>query len=248
MQVLAGISIALLIGASIGVAVRLLRLHRRTGALPELLLGAMLLLSVGLGSTLRLAGTRVGAEWASALTLVSVLAIAVGFSLLYVFVWRVFRPEAAWARIFVAAGILALGINFTRSLTVVLSGGRLDPMDMTLSGVLWETLPILVGYVWAASEAFRYHGMMRRRVELGLAEATVSNRFLLWGVMGSSAVAGVSVNIVAAGAQLDVFNHAGVMLASGCIGLLQTVFLTLTLLPPPAYLDWVRSRSQAARV
>jgi len=60
MQVLAGISIALLIGASIGVAVRLLRLHRRTGALPELLLGAMLLLSVGLGYTLRIAGTRVG--------------------------------------------------------------------------------------------------------------------------------------------------------------------------------------------
>lgn len=39
-----------------------------------------------------------------------------------------------------------------------------------------------VGYGWTALESFREYGMLRRRLELGLAEREVADRFFYWGV------------------------------------------------------------------
>ena len=39
-------------------------------------------------------------------------------------------------------------------------------------------------YVWTAFEGFRYYGMMKKRMALGLADAVVTNRFLLWALCG----------------------------------------------------------------
>jgi hypothetical protein len=55
MQAVAGLAISTLIIASLVVSVRLMVLHRRTGELPELLLGLMLFLSVGMGYPLMIA-------------------------------------------------------------------------------------------------------------------------------------------------------------------------------------------------
>ena len=62
MRALAAAAIGILVGASILVAARLIALHRRTGAAPELLLGAMLLLSVGVGYPLMIAADRASAR------------------------------------------------------------------------------------------------------------------------------------------------------------------------------------------
>jgi hypothetical protein len=44
-------------------------------------------------------------------------------------------------------------------------------------------------YVWMAVEALHYHGRMRRRMALGLADATVTDRFLLWGAGAAASAA-----------------------------------------------------------
>jgi hypothetical protein len=40
-------------------------------------------------------------------------------------------------------------------------------------------------YAWSAFEAFRYHGLLRRRVRVGLARPEIANRFLLLGLRGT---------------------------------------------------------------
>src|SRR5688572_12907348 len=99
MQAFAGLAVVLLIVASSFVGLRLLALHRRTGGAPELMLGLMLLLSVGVGYTSSIAAQRV-AEPAlgRSLNIISAIAVNAGFSLLFLFAARVFRPESGWAR------------------------------------------------------------------------------------------------------------------------------------------------------
>src|SRR5262245_11650489 len=100
MQGFAGLAVALLIGCSVFVGLRLLAVHRRTGGSPELMLGLMLLLSVGVGYPCSIMSLR-AADLATAriLNIVSALAVNGGYCLLYLFAARVFRPDSAWARV-----------------------------------------------------------------------------------------------------------------------------------------------------
>ena len=57
------------------------------------------------------------------------------------------------------------------------SGGVLSP-------AVWRSVlsvAFLATFAWTSSEALRYYGLMRRRFALGLADAVVVNRFLIWG-------------------------------------------------------------------
>jgi hypothetical protein len=244
MQSLAAAAIGLLIIASILVALRLLMLYRRTGAWPELLLGGMLLLSVGVSYPLRIA-VRASHEWAGTLLVTSEIAVGVGFSLLFVFTWRVFRPQATWARIVVAGGVIALVAAAVRGCIQVQTQGAIDVTDESLGGILLQTGPVIVGYLWTGWEALRYHGAMRRRVRLGLADAVVSNRFLLWGVMAASATLGVALNTWAAVLHVDTLSSPWVLLPSSITGLLQAVMLLLAFVPPQSYMRWIRMRPDA---
>ena len=245
MQVLAAAAVALLIGASTVVAVRLLMLHKRTGAGPELLLGWMLLLSVGVAYPLRIAADRGSPEWSGACLAVSAIAIGVGFSLLFVFTWRVFRPQAIWARVFAAAGVITVLGKALHGCVRVYRLGAIDVMDEPSAEILLQTAPLLVAYLWTACESLRYYGMMRRRVKLGLADVAVTDRFLLWGGMALSATGGVSVNTFAILLHMDALNSPPVLLVSSTFGLAQTVFLVLAFLPPRFYLNWIRARGAA---
>jgi hypothetical protein len=242
---LAAVAVVLLIGVSVLVAIRLLALHRRTGGLPELLLGGMLLLSVGVGYPTRIAAERMQTEWSGAFLVVSHLAIAVGFSLLFVFTWRVFRPQEAWARMLAAAGVITALGKAAHGCVQVHGRGVIDTLDVPLAEILLQTGPVMVAYLWTACEALRYHGAMRRRVRFGLADATVSNRFLLWGLMALSATSGVALNTGAVANRVDMLSPL-VLLPSSITGLAQAVLLVLAFVPPPAYLDWVRARAAVA--
>jgi hypothetical protein len=245
MQSLAATGIGVLIVVSMLVASRLLLLYRRTGGWPELLLGAMLLLSVGVGYPLMIAASQSGPTWSGRFVIVSQLAIAVGFSFLFAFTWRVFRPQATWAWMLAAAGLLVGLAKALDTAVHLYRHGAIDITDIPLTDMLWETLPVLVGYMWTAFESLRYHAAMRRRVKLGLADVTVSNRFLLWGLMALIATAGVALNIGAMALRVDVQNP-GLLLASSVTGLGQALFLFLAFGPPRAYLAWVRGRAVAA--
>lgn len=246
MQALAAAAIAALIGASLVVAFRLLALQRRTGGWPELLLGSMLLLSVGVGYPLRIAAERTSEPWSGAFLAVSALGIGIGFSLLFVFTWRVFRPHAAWARALTAAGAATALGKALQVCAQVHAAGAFDVMDESAADILLQTGPILVAYLWTAWESLRCYGMMRRRAALGLADAVVTDRFRLWGLMALAATAGVTLNTAALALRVDTLNSPAVLLLSSVTGLTQTVLLVLAFVPPRAYLSRVRARSAAA--
>lgn len=245
MQGIAAIAIGLLVIASIAVGVRLLALHRRTGGAPELLLGGMLLLSVGVGYSLMIATPRLNPAWAATLQVTSTLAVCTGYSLLFAFTWRVFHPQAGWARALAAAGVLTLLVQGARRTLQVAAHGAYDITAEPMSEVLIQGGAVFVAYGWTSWESLRYHGMMRRRVRLGLADASVANRFLLWGLMGLAVNAGIIVNIAAFAEHVDALQSPSVLLLSSTTGLTQVVLLVLTFMPPRSYSSWVRARAGA---
>jgi hypothetical protein len=240
MQTLAGLAIGTLVLASLAVAIRLLALHRRSGETPELLLGLMLLLCVGLGYPLQIAAARVEPARMQVLMGISSLAVGAGFSCLIAFTWRVFRRESQRARAGALAGIAVLMATggwdaFDR---VVLASGRgaADPTAASLT----HAATVIGAYVWTAYESLRYHAIMKRRERLGMADPVVCNRLLLWGLMGVIVSIGVSINVAAGIAGVSILENAPVLLASSASGLAQTVLLVLAFAPPRAYLAWVR--------
>ena len=244
MQALAAAGIGLLIGASVLVAIRLLVLHRRTGGSPELWLGMMLLLSVGFGYPARIGAEQGPREWAGELQVISHIAIGVGFCFLYVFTRRVFRPDVGWAGALAGAGVAALLGKAVHGCVQVWRHGALPTMDAPMGEIWAMTGPVMAGYAWTACEAFRYHAAMRRRVKLGLADVTVSNRFLLWGLMATSATAGVVLSTVALALRIDLLDPE-LLLASTLTGMGQAVPLVLAFAPPRRYLAWVRGEAAA---
>jgi hypothetical protein len=245
MQGIAALATGLMILVSAAVGARLLALHRRTGGAPELLLGAMLLLTVGVGYPLMIAVSLVGGSWAGALQVIAMAATAAGFSLLLAFTCRVFQPEARWARILTALGVLALLAEVVQIGIQVRRHGAIGAANVPLDDTLLLTGTVAAAYLWTAWESLRYHGMMRRRVRLGLADAVLSDRFLLWGVMALDAAAGIGVTMVASVLHVDTLRDPTVLLLSSATGLGQAALLVLTFLPPRSYLSWVRARAAA---
>jgi hypothetical protein len=248
MQSLAAVAIGILVVASILVAVRLLALHRRTGAAPELLLGSMLLLSVGVGYPLMIAADRTGGDRSVVFQGVATLAINIGFCFLFEFTRRVFRPQAVWARAFAGAAAITMLATVLHRWAWLHAHGALHASEEPFREMLLQTGPVAVAYVWTAWEALRYHALMRRRSKLGLADPVMCNRFLVWGLMASSATAGVLLSLVAGALRVNVFSTPWILVASSCTGLGQSVGLVLAFVPPRSYTAWVRARAIATGV
>ena len=103
---------------------------------------------------------------------------------------------------------------------------------------------LIVGfsYVWTAIESFRYRAMLRRRVALGLAEPGLANRFLLWGLAGVFASAGIGISTWIALSGVDPTGHPVSMLAIGTAGFVTSLALYLAFVPPAAYRRWIEGR------
>jgi hypothetical protein len=244
MQALGAAAVGLLVATSIVVALRLLALHRRSRGAPELLLGWMLLLAVGLGYPLMIAASRAGAETIRPLLVASALGTNLGFALLWLFTRHVFRRDAAWATALTAVGVLALltsaGVRCVQALTAV--EARLE--TRASPEFFLQLGSVIAAYTWTSWESLRYHALMRRRVRLGLADPVVADRFLLWGLMSLFVNAGVLLNGYAILRGVSVFQTPAILLASSTTGLAQAVLLLLAFLPPARYLAWVRSRAR----
>ena len=233
---------------SVAVGVRLVLLARRNRTLPELLLGVSFLAGAGIGATLE-AGALVASQQINPATAGAVLAVAKVFGTLGMaahvcFTWRVFRPNEAWALGIVAAvGLLLCVANAGYFVSGSFATAN------TLNGWFWLELAARVtSPTWLAIESFRYYGLMQRRVQLGLAEPIVANRFWLWGVGSSMGilVLGTSIppmfvanDVSSIWMQIDlvVFGFAG---AAACIPYFLAFF------PPDAYARYVNDRAGAA--
>lgn len=243
---LALVATLLFIAASFGIGLRLLGMAARTRGLPELTLGLALFLIVGVGYPVTLAGRALllgeGPELTGRLLLpLGAVLMNVGWAAVWLFTWRVFRPEAGWARMVASgaiAGLLLLaGVSVSRALTVASPEALVRPNPASTATLLVA----LASYVWTAAESFRYWALLRRRRSLGLADPVVANRFLLWGLVASFSFLSLVGPTIAAIAGVDTTEDPVVRLTTAVAGMVCSTALLLAFTPPRAYLRWLRA-------
>jgi hypothetical protein len=227
------------------VGARMLMLARRTRGRHELLMGAGMLLVGAVGTPINVAsgfGQAVG-EMSLPLWIAANFTTQVGIALIYAFTWQVFRPAATWGKAIVVAGVCLMVAG------LVTAGSALAGAAPDASSTLVARNGLFIGmagysgcFLWSAVEGFIQHAHARRRMALGLADAVVANRFLLWGVFGVSAT-GINLATVAANAMgLDPTRAPIVLIPLGVLGLTASAAMYLAFLPPAAYLQRVRAR------
>ncbi len=101
-----------------------------------------------------------------------------------VFAWRVFRPEAAWAKWIVWTNGVLLLLGLTVS---ALEGDWEGTYPLTYTGFWFEWLGGIVPFIWFSVESLRAYSRSRRQVRIGLSNPIVSNRYLLIGLYGTLA-------------------------------------------------------------
>lgn len=239
----------LVISLALLLAHRMALLARRTRQLPEACI-AVFAFGTALGTFLLTIGRGIGAlpeGWDVPVHAAGGLLISIAAAVLGLFTWRVFRPEAPWAR----HGFFALGVLVLASFAVTLA----TPADYTsqtrvprsASSLVW-LLARGAFFVWACGEALHYWRATRRRLALGLADPVVVNRFLLFGVWTAGMV-GLWLNAVASRLLFHLtggnsFEPTLYLTGSAC-GLVQIVSIWLAFFPPRAYLRLV-GRSAAS--
>ena len=238
--------------ASLVVGTRLVLLWSRTRELPELLigLGVLGIGPIGFGGqrvaqailqNVRAADPEAAIPGSVAvLMLVGGTAASIGVGCKLVFNTRVYHADNKLMRGFMWAGIAAA----VTLLAVRIAVGDLMPHPMPTNLAHMQSFAQIGVLLWGSYEALHYWAQMRRRVMLGLADPTVSNRFLLWGIGAGAAGMGSLIGSVA-GIVIGRpnFQIEWVVASSSIHGLVAAVALSLAFVPPASYLRWVRSHS-----
>jgi hypothetical protein len=216
--------------SSLVIGSRLLLLARRTGQVPELLIGlgvlgfgpfgyGLAMIAFALAShSLALSASLMGS---------ALLASTIGAICEYLFVGMVFRcgSRAAWGVIWFAIALLIAGY-----LGDVVVGGLVNRRN---SGVwFWLGTPTRVAALcWCSVESLRYHGLLRRRERLGSGAAAAGSAVgLLTRILtGHGTATYPIVNLV-----VSVF------------GLVAAIAMWLAFLPPGVYLRFVAARGRVA--
>jgi hypothetical protein len=246
-QTLAGFSSLLLIAVGWVIGVRLLLLARTTRQVPELTMGLGMLLIGGISYPLAFASFR----FVETLPFLSWVCVVVGATTSHlglvshgVFTWKVFRPDARWARAAVGASLLAAAIGFAGNYQI-----GPDAIQSELNAARpWTVFLMVVAMLtfgWSGAESLAYHARLRRRLALGLIEPVVVNRLLLWGIAAAANTVGCVVNgFFTLVSPLSVLDPAALVVSGSC-GALGAVVMILTFLPPAGYLRFIEARHAA---
>ncbi|HTO05549.1 MAG TPA: hypothetical protein VMR86_00690, partial [Myxococcota bacterium] len=149
------------------------------------------------------------------------------------------RPAEPWAFWTAAAGSLVLALCGVQNIWAFTTAhDQAELMAKARVGLAPMVAILGLYYVWTAFEGFRYYGMMRKRMALGLADAVVTNRFLLWAFAGIVSFAWNSVSAWCLVAGIDL-RSALPLLSTSLGGFANTVLLFLIFMPPAAYTRWV---------
>jgi hypothetical protein len=246
-QLLAAIGGAAFILTSLVMGVRLLLLARRTGELPELAVGLALFLMGGLAypmiAVARFAtplpeGPRIALA-GLALLLNGVGTVAVG-----VFNWRVFRPSEPWARTAVAA--LAVALAASLALEALTPGLRDAALHNRGAGLRAFFVLLGLPLAWASWESLRFHGLLLKRMRLGLGDPVVADRMWLWGISTLAAFVSNLATSVSSffGVDIAVSTFGALLIAP--LGLLAAGAMWLAFFPPESYLRRVAARAAAS--
>jgi hypothetical protein len=258
--VLTGVVTALNLLLSLVVGLRLLALARRGGwPVPETSLSVYFLVSAFLStppqvvvyggmSDPRLA---VPDPVARALLAFAVLAMAIGAAASYVFTWKTFQPERAWARAIVIAGCSCSALGY--AIEAIFEG--FAPVMFAGPGHWIGWVGRTAAAAGIAFESFRYWLTLRRRLRLGLADPVIANRFLLWSVWAACSTLNLVADLASRtfywlwyGTIQPVPEYLAALVAptiavTMVLGSISAVTLFLTFFPTPAYLRWVAARA-----
>lgn len=248
-QALAGACLLVFVATVTVVGVRMLLLARRTRGRHELLIGAGMVLVGAIGFPGGLAsgfGRAVG-DMNIPIWFATTLVTQMGIAAIYAFTWQVFRPAVWWGKAIVAAGCLFMLGSLVVS-SILLLGA---PPEANSQEVARDAISVgLVGYsgcfLWSAIEGLLQWRNARRRLALGLADALVVNRFLLWGVFGLAA-SGINVaSAIGNAIGADPSTSPLVLVPMGVLGAVASVAMYLAFLPPASYAERIRARGVAA--
>lgn len=247
LDVLLLVSTAAFIFAGAAVGVRLLLLANRTRQLPDFVVGFSLFVLSAIAYPLILLGAFGGftIESARAVFNASIAALAAGWAGVFVFTLRVFRPGVWWARVLAVGGCAGLVYGLGAAFAFAQATSDLDALrDAKNPGIVIQ-FAALAAYVWTGTEGFLCWAQARRRLALGLADAMVVNRFLLWGVVGVCSLISVAPSLVITLAGGDGTIHPIARLCTALAGLACAIALQLAFLPPASYRRWITGASAA---
>jgi hypothetical protein len=229
------VSSLVLVGVCGVIGVRLLLLARRTGALPELLIGSAFLLAgtVATGFTLLRAIAPVADGTRVALGNLSSLSMHAGVLCVAAFTWRVFRPADGPGRL-VFGGLAAALLG---SLASEIATQQPMPGVSGLQAVL-ELSPRAAVYLWTGAECARYWLRLRRQLRLGIGAPLVAAQMLCW-VIGSLAIAVVwlrtiALSVFAPGSLEAVGSWFATVAVLVCAGAYWMAFF-----PPSRFRSWL---------
>jgi hypothetical protein len=247
MQLFALVSVAIYCFVSLVLGVRLLRMARRTGELPELIVGLAFLVGGMLGYPFNVAaGFLLAAAEPEAARLsygVGQLGLASGAFLVLVAWWRIFAPDSPAARAVVIGWglVMIAALGYALTITGPVAGERLTKLPYLALLALQTGCYALMGYA-----SLTHADRLERRSALGMADPVVANRLLLWGLSNAATTTSYVYSIA-----------AGVILVSGlsniyqpgivaALGLASACCISLGFLPPQAYVERIRARAAAA--
>lgn len=231
------------VGSTVGV--KLLWLAHRTGALPERMVGASMVLLSGVAWPLLLLVSLpnplpnpvLRAAWC-----VAALAMSGGWSGVYLFTWHVFRPGPGWARTLALGGI---GVLFAAGFAGVARGVMIEDLAQLRASSPSGLVLVLAAqavYVWTTIEAIRYRALLKRRIPLGLADPLVADRFGLWAWTCALSFSSLVPSVFATVTGADPNTTASRLIVGMC-GILSSTTLYFAFLPPAAYARFVRENA-----
>jgi hypothetical protein len=224
--------------------VRLLRLGQRTGETPERLLGgAFLFMGVSAGLYVLPVFSAFESLWTPLVFAGRVTYIPAAV-MIAVFTRHVFRPGWHWGNwlVWVTAILLVSGVGGSAL------GGDPDGYSIR-SGWFWvEWVGYTLPFAWASAEAFAQHRHARRRMQLGLCDRLVSNRFLLWASFGLLQ-ASLSVVLLPQYYEYEMTNQFTAIwdVLYGSFVIASLVMIWLAFSPPAFYRRWIDSVALAAK-
>jgi hypothetical protein len=214
------------------VGARVLRLALRTRQLPEWAMGIVLFVSGGLGYSLLFIRSLafLPGELKELTFAAGLVALSVGSAALYLFTWRVFRPDSVWALLVFAGALFLMISSYVIELLTTGFGGERSLLWYSV-GTVTRAIP----YGWVAVESLHHHARLRRSLRFGLADPMVVDRFRLWG-LGAAAIFANFALVYVSGLIGDPTSHPPALVALlACLGIPAAIAMALAFHPPAFY-------------
>jgi hypothetical protein len=221
----------------VAVGIRLFLLGRRTGEIPEKLLGVYFFVTgfayVGwaIPTVYALGDAAVDQIDLATWTLYSIGVVPFAY-----FTRIAFRPNAAWAKWLLITSLFLLFSGMTMWIVQAHVNYSLE------SPWFWsQWLGYTIPCIWLGLEAFLAYASANRRARIGLCDRMVANRYLLFGFFGAFQTFACITDVYLARAAMDnnMLIDDGLDVLLGSFEMVGIVMLFLAFFPPAFYQRWV---------